>query len=212
MVDAELSRFDIIADYTKWLIGTHVGFLLFSQCRIYPYLLAVDPVLSRGNAIISWSDTSADHTSRLICTIIGVSYLSQCRMRCMHIPAPCRTGPFGKQYHIKWNRCQCISYKMANLYTCRHYLIIQRPPIPARCGCGPCEGGYNMKSAWLQCRSYNLNDLYTYRRQLIIPRWCIPCLFTLDSVFFVEQYHIQPIWFYCKHIKCYICLRVASFD
>ena len=42
------------------------------QCRIYPYLLAVGPVISRGNTIISWPDTSVDHTSRLICTHIGV--------------------------------------------------------------------------------------------------------------------------------------------
>ena len=72
MADTELSRYDIIADYTKWLIYTHVGFFWSSQCRIYPYLLAVEPVLSRDNTIISWPDTSVDHTSSLICTNIGV--------------------------------------------------------------------------------------------------------------------------------------------
>ena len=61
-------------------------------------------------------------------------------MRCIHIPAHCGTSPFGKQYYIKWTRYQCASYKLANLYTYRHHLIIRRTPIPARCGSGAYEG------------------------------------------------------------------------
>ena len=119
--------------------------LIVPNGRVYRYLLAVDPVLLRGNT--TWYPPNIRHTCSL-CILF-----------------------FDGRYRIKSTWYHCRLYIMVNLYTCRLPLIIPMPhiPIPARCGPSPFEGQYHYKLAWYQCRSYKQVNLYKYRRPLIIP-------------------------------------------